>query len=159
MDTHDVYEDMKENIERFDTSDYPERNIYSMPRVNKIKLGLMKDECNGAIMTEFVGLRSKVYSFSVQDRTITKKLKGVKKRALQKRITFDDYKKCISDGTRKLTTMQTIRSSKHDLFSLKLNKLALSPHDEKRFICDDNVSTLAWGHYKIPSLSRNTPAI
>lgn len=33
--TDDFYADMKANIERFDTSDYPNENVYSIPRVNK----------------------------------------------------------------------------------------------------------------------------
>lgn len=61
--SHNVYDDIKRNIEKFDTSDYPEKNIHEMPRMNKKKLGLMKDECNGNIMMEFAATRSKVYSF------------------------------------------------------------------------------------------------
>lgn len=151
LNTNNVYEDMKAEISRFDTSDYPSDNKFDMPKMNKKKLGLMKDECNGSIMTEFAGLRSKVYSFLVEGEAPTKKLKGVKKHALRRRITFEDYKRCITQKTQTFTTMQTIRSHKHDIFSSKLNKLSLSPHDEKRYICEDGISTLAWGHHKIPS--------
>ena len=49
-----------------------------MPRANKKKVGLMKDECNGEIMLEFVGLRSKMYSVKVQNQKPIKKAKGVK---------------------------------------------------------------------------------
>lgn len=146
--TEDIYNDMKKSLERFDTSDYAENNVYGMPRVNKKKLGLMKDECAGGIMTEFAGLRSKVYSY-IQGGDTTKKLKGVKKQALKRRIHFDDYKNCIMNSQRKLTHMQTIQSTKHDIFTCKINKLALSPHDEKRYVREDNISTFAWGHCKI----------
>ena len=153
VNTDNVYDDIKRHIERFDTSDYSENNIHGMPRINKKKVGLMKDECNGAIMSEFASLRSKVYSFQVLGENTTKKLKGVKKHALRRRITFNDYKECLMNSTEKYTTMQTIRSNKHEIYSSKLNKLALSPHDEKRFICEDGISTYAWGHYKISSES------
>ena len=147
-----VYDDIKEDIHRFDTSDYPSNNVHGMPRVNKKKkVGLMKDDCNGAIMTEFVYLRSKVYSFLVEGEEETKKLKGVKKHALRRRITFEDYKQCVKENTKKFNTMQTIRSYKHDIFSSKLNKLSLSPHDEKRYVCLDGINTLAWGHFRIPT--------
>lgn len=58
----DFYAFLKENSERFDTSDYPLDNKYKIEKLNKKIPGLMKDECNGQCMSEFVGLRSKMYS-------------------------------------------------------------------------------------------------
>ena len=65
VECEDVYERMKRDIDRFDTSDYAVDNPYGMPRVNKKVPGLMKDENNGALMAEFVGLRSKMYATKV----------------------------------------------------------------------------------------------
>ena len=55
-----MYEIMKEDIERFDTSDYPKDNQFGLAFTKQEVIELMKDECNGKIMTEFIGLRSKM---------------------------------------------------------------------------------------------------
>ena len=66
----DMYDLMRQDLHEFDTSDYSENNPFNMPRVNKKKVGLMKDECNGEIMLEFVGLRSKMYSVRVKNSNL-----------------------------------------------------------------------------------------
>jgi len=63
---------MKHDFARFDTSVYPADNVYSMPLANK-RVGLMKDENNGAIMAEFVGLRAKMYAVKMDGKKDTKK--------------------------------------------------------------------------------------
>lgn len=143
------YEDMKTNIHAFDTSDYPENNIYNMPRENKKALGKFKDELNGVVMTEFVGLKSKMYAVKCGGITKMKKAKGVKKYVLRNQITFNDYKNCIDKNLTIIKSQNTIRSKKHTLFSVRQEKIALSPYDDKRFICTNGVDTLPWGHYNI----------
>ena len=89
----DAYETMEHNIARFDTSNYPANNAYSIP-FNKKVPGLMKDKNNGAIMIEFnhrIGLRAKMYAVKVDSKNDTKKAKGVKSNIVARMITFDDY--------------------------------------------------------------------
>ena len=140
---------MKRNISKFDTSDYSENNMYGMPRANKKIPGLIKDENNGAIMTEFVGLRAKMYAMRVTGKDDTKKIKGVKKNVVARNITFDDYIKCLNEEIELTRRQSCIRSIKHEVYTVSEAKLALSPYDDKRRIVPDSTDTLPWGHYSI----------
>jgi len=78
--TKDFYDDTKSMINEFDTSNYSKNKIYNIALVNKKVLGKFKDELNGKIMEEFVGLRSKVYAYKLfENGKESKKAKGVKK--------------------------------------------------------------------------------
>ena len=46
--------------------------------MNKKVIGLMKDELGGKIITEFVALRPKTYSYLTDDDKNVKKAKGTK---------------------------------------------------------------------------------
>lgn len=144
----DLYEDMKTDIHMFDTSEYPENNVYKMPRVNKKVLGLMSDECAGQPISEFVGLRSKMYSVRVNNIDVIKKAKGVKNYVLKNTITFQDYLDCIRNNCKISREQNSIRSKLHKVFSISQNKIALSPFDDKRQIMENNIDTLPWGFIK-----------
>ena len=53
-------------------------------------IGLMKDELRGKIMTKFVALRPKNYSYLTDDFEEDKKAKGAKKCVTKLRLTFSD---------------------------------------------------------------------
>ena len=73
--TEDFYKDIANDVEkRFDTSNY-EVNGPLPTGKNKKVIGLMKYELGGKIITEFVVLRPKTYSYLV---TILKKIKRLK---------------------------------------------------------------------------------
>ena len=52
----------------------------------------MKDELGGKIITEFVTLRPKTYSYLTDGGKIDKKAKGTKKYVIKRIIKFDDYR-------------------------------------------------------------------
>jgi len=56
----------------------------------------MKDENNGAIMTEFVG-RTKMYAVRVDCKKNTKKAKDIKNNVVSRMITFDDHMRCLNE--------------------------------------------------------------
>ena len=84
--TNDFYEDISQDVnERFDTSNYTFDR--PLPKgINKKVIGLMKDELGGGIITEFVALRPKTYSYITNDFTELKKAKGTKKCMVQKML-------------------------------------------------------------------------
>ena len=67
--TKDFYTDISNDVEeRFDMSGYNKENAKPLPiGKNKKVIGLMKDELGDAIMTEFVALRPKLYSYKKVD--------------------------------------------------------------------------------------------
>ena len=150
LECDDVYETMKHDIARYDTSDYPADNEYGMPRANKKVPGLMKDENNGMIMTEFVGLRAKMYAVRVDGKKDTKKAKGVKNNVIARTITFDDYTRCLKDEIELTRRQACIRSKLHDIYTVSVKKIALSPYDDKRYIIPESTETLPWRHWRIP---------
>jgi len=109
----------------------------------------MKDENNGAIMTEFVGLRAKMYALHVDSKKDTKKIKGVKSNVVARTITFDDYTRYLQDEIEMTRTQSCIRSKLHEEYMISESKIALSLYDDKRYIVPDSTDTLPWGHYKI----------
>lgn len=163
IESLDFYEEIKKHISMFDTSDYPWPNEFNIEQKNKKIPGLFKDELNGNIMTEFVGLRAKCYAMrSLNTKTLSsssshneeiKRAKGVKKNVLKRKIVFDDYVKCIEESCEISRNQNTIRSIKHSVYSIQQKKIALSPYDDKRYIIKPNgIETLAWGHRSIDQL-------
>ena len=85
----DIYKDIAEYVEtRFDISNYELDSCLKLPLQkgkNKKVIGLMKDELGGKIMTKFVGLRAKTYSYVIDDGSEYKKAKGHKKMCHKKK--------------------------------------------------------------------------
>ncbi|KAK5648358.1 hypothetical protein RI129_003250 [Pyrocoelia pectoralis] len=141
----DIYESMKEDIYRFDTSDFHPNNPFQIPLVNKKVPGLMKDENNGDIMLEFVGLRAKMYAYEVMNGKVIKKSKGSTAPSVRE-ITIADYKKALFNITTFKRHQYLIKSKKHTVFTIKQDKVILSPHDDKRVIGRDCIDTRPWGY-------------
>ena len=93
--TNDFYKDIANDVEiRFDTSNYEVNRLLPVGK-NKKVIGLMKDELGGKIITEFVTLKPKTYSYLTDDGKEDKKAKGIKKCVIKNMIKFNDYKKCL----------------------------------------------------------------
>ena len=149
IQTEDFYLDISPDVSlMFDTSNYPKEHASGIERgVNKKVIGMMKDEAGGEIITKFVGLRAKNYSF-VLDGEEYKKCKGIKKCVTKNNITFKDYETCLFTNINQLRKMNIFRSRLHDVYTEEINKIALSANDDKRIILKDGIHTLAHGHFR-----------
>ena len=71
---------------------------------------MMKDEAGGETISEFVGLRSKLYAYKMNDRKADKKCKGMKKAVVKNSITFENYKDCLFNGVTHRARFNTLTS-------------------------------------------------
>ena len=146
--TEDFCEDIANDVEaRIDTSGYSKTDFRPLPiGLNKKVIGLMKDELGGKIMTEFVALRSKLYSYRKLDGLEGKKCKGIEKCIVKKTLTFEDYKTCLFSDSTEYRSQLMFRSSKHEVHTIEVNKVTLNRDDDKSTPRKDGISTFVRGH-------------
>ena len=148
IQTEDVFADMAATADLYDTSDYPKDHpLYSA--TNKTVLGKMKDECAGAPIAENVGLRPKMYSILRADEKTIRKAKGVKRAIVKKLLHHEQYKEALFEKKTFRHGMDMLRSEKHHVYGMHVNKISLSPFDSKRWIAANGVDTRAYGHKQI----------
>ena len=105
----------------------------------------MKDEVGGKIMTEFVALRPKAYSYLMDDGGGDKKTKGTKKCVIKRRRKFSDYKDCLLNNEIILKSQQRFKCERHDVYTEKINKISLNSHDDKRLQTFDRITSYPYG--------------
>ena len=76
IETENIYDDMREEHEQFDLSNYPDdhqifkndtpETIKWLKQKNKKRVGKFKNEAGGEPILEFVGLRAKAYAYLLE---------------------------------------------------------------------------------------------
>ena len=101
----------------------------------------MKDELGRVIVVEFVGLKSKMYSMKKIDGKKYNTAKGVS-------ITteFGKFKDVLFNKKIIRHKMKIIQSKKHKLGTYEIDKISLSCFEDKRYVLDDGIRTLAYFH-------------
>ena len=144
IQTDDVYDDIKHDVKKkFDTSNFPDNHPSGIKSgANEKVIGMFKNEAAANNITHFVGLSSKSYSYLMEisygkngkleepENDTIRKAKGVKKNVIKKSLTFEDYKKCLFSEEKVLKEMNIIRSKNHDIYSMNVNKVAISANDD-----------------------------
>ena len=149
--TEHFYKDSANDVEkRFDTSNYECDRPLPTGKSEKV-IGLMKDELGGRVITEFVALRPKTYSYLTDDCKEDKKARGakicvIKRIKMIKMIKFDDYKNCLLNGEVILKSQQRFISKGHDVHTENINKIALSSNDNKRIVSSDKITSYSYGY-------------
>ena len=118
-----------------------EEEIKRLKLTNKKVPGKMKDELDGNILLEFVGLRAKAYAFeklvlfpSAEEEKWqileVKKLKGIQKCVVKKNLDFNHYKSCLFEQLTHLATTISLRSHLHEIRTRRILKVAMTPYDD-----------------------------
>ena len=136
--SENVYEEFLKWKDLFDFSIFPKGSLF-FDETNKNAIGKMKDEFGGVIVIEFVGLKSKMYSIKKIDGKEHNTAKGV-----NIATEFDNFKDVLFNKKIIRHKMKKIQSKKHKLGTYGIDKISLSCFDDKRYVSDDGICTLAY---------------
>ena len=144
VETDDIYKDMFEDNNLYDFSEYP-KNHPNYNIINKKVLGTFKDELKSRIITEFIGLKPKMYSFNFIENNIeiNKNIhKGIKNSISLK---HDEYKRSLYKEELIYKEFYNLQLNKQNIYLDKINKIALNPFDSKRNWIN-NINSLPYGY-------------
>ena len=105
-------------------------------------VGKMKDETAGKMITEFVGLRPKMYSFTVHgevDHNEHQRAKGISK-ATKKNLRHQDYLNQLQTPAENRLPNRRFAYNLHKLHTLEIQKRGLCAFDDKRFLLEDGAT-------------------
>ena len=153
---YDIYKDILRDQDMYEFSEYP-TNHSNYSEMNKKVVGKFKDELNSIALEEFIGLRPKCYSLLfhgevkdniVKHRNLTSKqiAKGTKKSVKKTHLKHQHYKDTLNNLSTVTLKQNVIKSKAHAIGSYHQTKVALTGFDTKRWICSNNIHTLAHGH-------------
>ena len=138
----------------FDFSNLPpDHPLYNT--THKSVPGKFKNETANNEISSCVFLRSKQYSY-VFANNVVKKAKGIQKSVVDSNLSHQQYVDCLHTSAKSCIKTYETRSYDHQLFTNSVTKAGLSPFDDKRYILDNGVETLAFGHHKITQINDMT---
>ena len=141
----DIYENIYSDRNLFDFSDYPKNYDYEV--TNKKVGGKLKDELSGKISSEFIGLKSKMCSLiSVDDE------EKIRAKVVNKKLKHSEFVGVLFNIKVIRHNMKRIQSKLHRLGTYNIFKISLSFFDDKRYVLDDDINTLAYFHKVIGSI-------
>ena len=164
--TKDGYEDLYSLRDLMDFSGYVKGTplaIFHDPANKKVP-GKFSDEKPTEIINEVIALKPKMYSVMTKQLLVkcekphnctsscfighSVTAKWITKTA-QRKIRHEDFRKVLSTQCTTVTKSQTIRTFGNKIYSVVVQKRGLSGFDDKKFILDNGISTLSYGHEKL----------
>ena len=124
----------------FDFSNYPNDSKFFDP-TNKKVIAEMKDVSEGKIIDKFVGLKSKMHSMKHIDGKEFNTAKEV-----NIATEFNEFKDTLFNKKVVRRKMKRIQNKKHKIGTYEISKTWLSCFDDKIFVLDDGIHTLAYFH-------------
>ena len=158
IETLDVYADMLQTKEVYDFSEYPFKHPNYDP-TNKKVIGKFKDELHSRPLEEFIGVAPKCYSLLfhgevkknvIVHTSISEKqtAKGTKTEVKKRFLRHTHYKESLTNLSTIRVKQNVIRSKAQMIGTYHQTKISLTAFDTKRYILENNIDTLAHGHYK-----------
>lgn len=138
--TDNLFEQLKHIGDQCDFSNFPTDHILYNQN-NASVPGKMKLEYATSLIREFVGLRAKLYSIEFDNNTQIRRVKGVRKIAVQLKLHHDDFVKVLNDKIKKFIEFKLFKRSFDRVYTVSQRKLALSCSDNKRYIHDNGISS------------------
>ena len=114
---------------------------------NEMAFGKMKDQYKGLPVGKFVGLKSKRNSILSDDGKESSTAKGV-----NIATEFHEFKDTLFNKKVVRHKMKRIQSNKHKIETYEINKISLSRLDDKGFVLDDGIHTLAYFHRELKKI-------
>ena len=124
VETERLYRDISNYVNKwFDTSNYSEDINRPLEKdKNKQVIGRFKDKLGGLVMSKFCAHRAKSYAFLIDS------------------FTDYDYVNVRFSGINLLRSQYSFRSRFHEIYTEKINKIALSSNDDKRIQVIDKIT-------------------
>ena len=156
--TDDGYKDLAALGDYMDLSGYnlktPLGKYYNSE--NRKVPGKFSDERPNEIIKEVIALKPKMYSLrtknllcpTIQSDWHSATVKGVSKTA-KKNISHDDFMGVLKNQNATTCINRSIRSFNRTLYSIEVKKRSLFAYDDKKFILENGIDTLSYGHHSI----------
>lgn len=145
---NDIFDEIKKISNVLDLSNYPVGHFLFNEK-NKKKLGYLKDESAGKLIKEFIALKSKLYSYEYVDGLNIKRAKGLQNVVLKNFINHYHYKDCLEFEDILEVENRRVGAKNLEISTIKTNKISHTPYDDKRYLCNDKINSLPFGHYKL----------